>query len=122
MTTETERRGTGAQTYDADRPNGPVAAALLAGGIGCAAMGVTTTLAEVGPAISAAFNWYNPVGPLTGKVLVAVIVYFLSWIVLHFAWRGKEVNFRPIATLAFVLAAVGLLGTFPPVFELFAGE
>ena len=122
MTTGTERRGTGAQVYDTDRPNGPVAAALLAGGIGFAALGVTTTVAEAVPAISTAFNWYNPVGPLTGKVVVALVIYFLSWIVLHFSWRGKEVNFRPIATLAFILAAVGLLGTFPPVFDLFAGK
>jgi hypothetical protein len=122
MTTASEQRGTGAQIYDTDRPNGPVAAALLAGGVGFAALGITTTLAEAVPSISAAFNWYNPVGPLTGKVLVALVIYFLSWIALHAAWRGKEVNFPPIATLAFVLAMVGLLGTFPPVFELIAGK
>jgi hypothetical protein len=105
-----------------DRPNGPVAAALLAGGIGSAALGLMTVLNEASAGISAALNWDNPVGPLSGKAGVGVIAFFLSWIVLHFAMRGRNVNFNRAATIAFILLAVGLLFTFPPFFELFAAE
>jgi hypothetical protein len=103
-----------------DLPNGPVAAALLAGGIGAAALGVTTTLSESVPSIATAFNWHAPVGPLIGEVGVALIIYFVSWIVLHAILRSKNVNFARITTISIVLLIIGLLGTFPPFFELFA--
>lgn len=105
-----------------DLPNGPVAAALIAGGIGSAVLGLMTVINEASPSISAALNWSNPVGPLSGKVGVGVIAFFLSWLILHFSMRGKDVNFSRASTIAFVLLAIGLLLTFPPVFELFAAE
>lgn len=105
-----------------DRPNGPVAAALIAGGVGSAVLGLATTLAEASSVIKDLLNWYNPVGPLIGKTGVAVIAFAVSWIVLHGLYRGKEVNLQRAATLAFVLLAVGLIGTFPPFFTLFAAE
>lgn len=110
-----------ARAYEQDRPNGPVAAALLAGGIGIAAIGVTTTLAEVSPAVARAFTWSAAVGPLSGKIGVGLIIYFLAWLVAHFSLRGKNVNFSTYATVSFVLLIVGVLLTFPPVFELIAG-
>ncbi len=102
-----------------DLPNGPVAAALLAGGIGAAILGLMTTLAEASTSFSNSLNWYSPVGPLSGKTGIGVIAYFLSWIILHFLWRGKNVNFQRMATVAFILLAIGLLLTFPPIFDLF---
>ncbi len=113
---------TNAQTLTENLPNGPVAAALVAGGIGATAIGLLTTLAEASEPIQNALNWYNPVGPLTGKSLLGVIVFFVSWIVLHVIFRGKNVNFARATTVAFILLALGLLGTFPPFFELFAAE
>ncbi len=105
---------------DQDLPNGPVAAAFLAGGIGAAAMGLTTTLSEASPAMSAFFNWYAPVGPLFGKVGVAMIIYLVAWIVLHASFRTKQVAFGRIAAISLTLLGLGLLGTFPPFFVLFS--
>ena len=105
-----------------DKPNGPVAAALIAGSLGAATIGLLTTLAEAAEPIKNALNWYNPVGPLTGKSLVGVIVFFVSWVVLHLIFRGKNVNFARVTTVALILLALGLLGTFPPFFEIFAAE
>ncbi len=103
-------------------PNGPVAGALLAGGIGAAVLGLVTTISAVSASFSNALNWSSPVGPLSGKVGVTVVLYLLSWLGLGFTWRGKNVDFNRIATIAFVLLAIGLLGTFPPVFDLIAGK
>ncbi len=103
-----------------DLCNGPVAACLLAGGFGAAVLGLMTTMAEALPSFSASLNWYSPVGPLSGKSGIGVIAFFLSWLVLHLVWRGKNVNFQRAATIAFVLLAIGLLLTFPPIFDLFA--
>jgi hypothetical protein len=110
------------RAIEQDKPNGPVAAALLAGGIGAATLGVVTTLAEASEAFAQALAWIPAVGPLTGKALVSVIVFFVAWLVLYFLFRGKEVNFNRIFTISLVLLFIGLLGTFPPFFELFASE
>lgn len=103
-----------------ERPNGPVAAALVAGGIGSTALGLFTVLAEASAGIKNALNWYNPVGPLTGKSLLGIFAFFVSWGLLHFMFKDKNVNFNRAATIAFVLLGLGLLFTFPPFFDLFA--
>jgi hypothetical protein len=99
-----------------------VAAALLAGAIGSAAIGIATVAAEVSSQVAEAFRWSPAVGPLSGNVGVGLIIYFASWIVLHLALRSKNVNFARITTVALVLLAVGILGTFPPFFGLFTGK
>jgi uncharacterized membrane protein YfcA len=99
--------------------NGRAAAALLAGGIGCGFLGVIVFLSEVVAPIGTALNWINPVGPLSGKVITTIVVFLASWVGLHFAWKNKDVNFSRIVIFAFVLLAVGIIGTFPPVWHLF---
>jgi len=103
-------------------PNGPVVAALIAGGLGSATLGLMTVLAEASPSIKDALNWWNPAGPLTGKALVGVTAFVASWIVLHVIFRGRNVTFAPAATIALILLGLGLLGTFPPIFAMFGGE
>jgi hypothetical protein len=104
-----------------DKPNGPVAAALLAGGLGSAIFGLIVLFSEVNESFGAALNWYNPVGPLSGKSTLGILAFFLSWIILHSMWKNKNVNFSSISTAALILLAIGLLGTFPPVWHLFTG-
>ena len=113
------------------RPNGPAAAAFLAAGIGSFMMGLGVTLHEAFPPgegqtafwdFSKLYGIGSGVGPLSGKVIVAVAAYLLSFIVLGFWWRGREVNLRPVLIASFVLLAVGFALTFPPIFEVFAAE
>ncbi len=101
------------------KPNGPVAAAFLAAGIGAFAMGLLTTAAAASAGIAGALNWYRPVGPLSGKSLGAVIVWLIAWILLGSNWRGKEIAFGPVYRWALILVVLGLLLTFPPFFDLF---
>ena len=110
------------RTVEQDKPNGPVAASLLAGGIGAATLGVLTTLAEASAGFAQSLAWIQAVGPLTGKALLSVIVFFIAWLFLHLLFRGKEVNFNRIVSISMLLLVIGLLGTFPPFFELFAAE
>lgn len=103
---------------------GEAAAAFLAGGIGCFVIGLMTTLAEV-PAfvnLKNGLNWWDPAGPLTGKTGVGVIAFFLAWVVSHFVMKEKQVNLKTYVVAAAALTALGFLLTFPPFFELFAGE
>lgn len=108
------------QAMHEELPNGPVVAALIAGGFGCATIGLMTVLAEASQSIAGALNWWSPAGPLTGKTLVGVIAFFASWIVLHVIFRGRNVTCAPAATIALILLGLGLLGTFPPFFAIFA--
>lgn len=100
--------------------NGLAAAALLAGGIGAFTLGVMTILAEVSAAFKTAITFVKPVGALSGKTTIGVIVWLVSWVVLGFLWKDKDVAFGKIVIAAFVFLALGLLFTFPPFFLLFA--
>jgi hypothetical protein len=108
-------------TTEINKPNGPVAAALLAGGIGSAVLGLATFGSEASEAIANSLKWYKPVGPLAGKSTLAIIAFFLSWVILAYVWKGKDTNFTRIATVAMVLVAVGLIFTFPPVWGILLG-
>ncbi len=103
-------------------PNGLAAAALLAGGIGAFAVGLMTTLAEAVSAISNALRFYAPVGPLSGKTTVAVVIWLVSWGVLAAVFKDKDVDFGKVSLAALILLLLGILGTFPPFFELFVAE
>jgi hypothetical protein len=107
-----------------DKVNGPAAAALLAGGIGCAAMGIITLIYELDDqsGFSKSMTWYKPVGGLSGKSGWAIIIFFVSWAILHFVWKDKDTNFARISSLAIALLFVGLIGTFPPFWHLLKGS
>jgi len=102
------------------RPNGEAAAALLAAGIGCLALGVVTTVAAASTAFANSIKLVNAVGPLSGKTTIAVVVWLLAWVGLHFAFRRHQVDFTRVFVIALILVGLGLVGTFPPFYDLFA--
>lgn len=105
-----------------DRLNtGPAAAAFVASGIGCTALGLLTTLAQAFPAVKNSLNWWNPAGPLTGKTGMAVILWIASWVILHLLWKDKPVGIPKAFAATLVLIILGLLGTFPLFYEMFTG-
>lgn len=104
-----------------NKPNGPVAAALLAGGIGATIFGLIVTTADLVKPFSDSLNWYKPVGPLAGKSITATLLFFIIWAVLHLIWKGKEVNFKVISWIAIALLVIGLITTFPPFWDMLKG-
>ena len=104
-----------------DKPNGPVAAALLAGAIGSATLGLITWIYELNDksAFAKSLTWYKPVGGLSGKSSLGIIAFFLAWFILNNMWKGKEVDFKRITMLSYILLAIGFIGTFPFVWHLF---
>ena len=103
-----------------DKPEGPVAAAILAAGVGALALGILTTLAEASEGFKEFLTITEPVGPLSGKTIGAVIIWLVAWAVLHLMYRTKEVESRKALTVALVLIGLGVLGTFPIFFQAFA--
>jgi hypothetical protein len=116
------------------KPNGPVVAAFLAAGIASLVIGIGVVLNEASAAIKSAigidfnaflqfdknFGFGSGVGPLSGKVGLAIIAFVVSWVLMHLWLRGKEVNFRSGFVAALVLVGLGFALTFPPIFKLFA--
>lgn len=105
-----------------DIPNGRGAAAILAAGIGCAAVGVMAILRDAFPMVANALNFYKPSGPLSGVTTVAVVIWLVAWFVLARRWHNATVSLGKVNALAFVLLAVGILLTFPPFMDLLQGK
>jgi hypothetical protein len=105
-----------------DKPEGPISAAIIAGGIGVLALGIFTTLAEISEPFKNFLNFYKPVGPLAGKTTYAVVIWLISWVVLHFLYKDRAMESRKALTVALILVALGVLGTFPLFFQAFAPE
>ncbi len=98
-----------------------MAAAVLAAGIGLAVTGIISTLAEAMAAFGKALVWSKPVGDLSGKTIIGIAVWLVCWLILGLAWKDRDVSFRPVVIVSAILLIVGLLFTFPPVFQLIAG-
>lgn len=109
----------GAITFH-DKPEGPIAAAIIAGGIGAAALGILTTAAEASTDVKDALEWNSDVGPLSGKTIGAVIVWLVAWAILHAVLRRRPYETRKALMVSLILVAVGVVGTFPTFFQAFA--
>jgi len=101
-------------------PNGPAAAALLSAGLACLTLGLLTTLAAAFPSLALALQWYQPTGELSGESTLAVGVCLVSWFVLARHWQHRQVHFTRILVMTLILLVLGLIGTFPLFFGLFA--
>jgi hypothetical protein len=104
------------------KPDGPLAAALLAAGIGAFALGLFTTLAEASTAFRERLILNAGVGPLSGKTVWATVVFIIAWAVLAARLRNRDGLLRSATTIFVVLTVLGLLGTFPIFFQAFAPE
>lgn len=120
--TVTDRELGGRGEVPAAMPDGPLAAALLAAGIGAFALGLFTTLAEASTGFRERLILNAGVGPLSGKTVWATVIFIVAWVVLYGRLRHRDGLLRS-ATIAFVvLTMLGLLGTFPIFFQAFAPE
>ncbi|MEO6062866.1 MAG: hypothetical protein ABIQ99_13090 [Thermoflexales bacterium] len=103
----------------ADVANGPAAASFIAGGVASAVLGLIIPLAEAIPAFKAFLTWDKGVGPLMGKVLIPSALFFIVFAILGVLWKDKNTNIRKALTVGIVGLIIGLIGSFPPVFEAF---
>ena len=107
---------------NAEIPNGPGGAAILAAGIGCAAMGVLAFAGDASAPIGKALIFYNPTGALSGVTTLAIILWLVSWFALNRLWRNETVEMVKVNIASFALLAVGFLLTFPPFMDLLQGK
>ena len=93
------------------RHNGHAMAAILAGGIGAFAMGLVVIVSELGVSIPAL---YAPAGGVSSRTALAAVIWLVSWAILHSRWKDNNVEPRRVHTWTLLLAALGVLFTFPP--------
>jgi hypothetical protein len=119
-----ERLGSppGFEEHFEDKPEGPISAAIIAGGIGALALGILTTLAEANETIAGWLELNADVGPLSGKTTFALVIWLVAWAVLHAALRNTRYETRRALAIAIVLVILGVIGTFPTFFQSFASE
>lgn len=112
MTTEAQ--------YEQKLPvTGPAAAAMIAAGIGALVIGILTTGSVIFEGLKAALNFWPPAGSLTGKTAIGVILWLISWAALNASWKDKDYDLRKAFLITLVLLGLGVILTFPPVFEAF---
>jgi len=104
------------------KPDGPAAAVMIASGLGVFTLGLMTTLAVINGSVKSFLEWFQfdqGVGALAGKSTVSVLVFFVAWLVLWLIWRQKDVVLKTSFYIGLGLGILGVIGTFPPFFEMF---
>jgi hypothetical protein len=102
--------------------NGGAAAAIVAAGVGCFAVGMLALAGDGAKTVAKLLTFYKPTGPLSGVSTVAIVVWLVTWLLLARWWSGKTVSMAKVNVAAFVFLAVGLLLTFPPFEDLLLGK
>jgi hypothetical protein len=49
---------------------------------------------------------------------LATIVWLMAWAVLHNRWKARDIAPGRVGAVTLILIALGVLGTFPPVWGL----
>jgi hypothetical protein len=111
------RNGSGRVAHPRSRVDSKVAATMVAAGIGVACLGIVVTLAEAVAPVGNILDLYDPVGNLSGKTTVAVVAWLMAWFVLQRRWRFRAISARRTMSTTIALIGVGVLGTFPPFFD-----
>ncbi len=110
--------------------SGPAAAALIAGGIGCVSMMVAHHLADtskyrnnfvwfLGSWIPGSHGdntaWGN-IGSYSGKETILLISWLVSWPILHYLWRNKQIKTVSLFSWFLGLFLIATLMSWHPLF------
>jgi hypothetical protein len=105
-----------------EKPAGPVAAVLIAAGIGALVLAILTVWAEASVGFKDSLAYSERVGPLSGKTIWAAVAFVVSWGGLTLALRGRRVDLAKATVVSLVLVGLGYLGTFSPFFRIFESD
>ena len=56
---------------------------------------------------------------MTGKTSVSVIAWLISWALLNTVWKDKDYDLHKAFIITLIFVTLGVILTFPPVFEAF---
>jgi hypothetical protein len=104
------------------KPEGPIAAVLIAAGIGALVLGILVVWAEASVGFRESLAYNDRVGPLSGKTIWATVAFVVSWVVLTLVLRRRRVDLVKATAVSVILLGLGYLGTFSPFFRIFESE
>ena len=84
-------------------------------------MALFTCLTQALAPVNRALSFYGPAGSLSGETTLAVVAWLAAWAFLHLLWKREQVDFGKVFVATLILIALGLLGTFPPFFQVLGG-
>jgi hypothetical protein len=79
-------------------------------------MGFFVLINEAGTFVAPSL--YAPAGGVSGRTTFAVATWLIAWGVLHSRWKDRQIETKGVYALTLLLIALGILGTFPPVWNL----
>jgi hypothetical protein len=95
------------------KPNGPAVAAVLASAAGVFTLGFLNTAGEVIGRVRILLTWSPPIGPISGKAGVAIVVWLVLWALLSARYRGQNVDAARLLMVSWVLIVAGFVLTLP---------
>jgi hypothetical protein len=84
----------------------------MAAGIGAFMLGLLVIANEAG--VFAAPAIYDPAGGLSGRSTLALVVWLIAWVILHFRWRNRNFTVGRVFTWSLVPVTLAIVMTFPP--------
>jgi len=102
--------------------NGLFLATAVAAAVGAFVLGLLTVLNEASAGVSSSLTIIERVGPLSGKVIWALVAFAVSWVALAGAFWKRELDWKIPLGVAGVLLGIAFILTFPPIFEAFASD
>jgi hypothetical protein len=97
--------------------NGQAIAVVLAASVASFVLGLLTILAEGSTSIHDGLQLIDRVGPLSGKVIWAMVAFAVSWAALAAVLRTRELKWTIPLAVAGVLLVASFILTLPPVFQ-----
>lgn len=109
--------------------SGPAIAAMSAVALGMLAMAIVNVFTEASAAFKDTVHaigkaWIpgaQGIGPYSGKETVLLVVWLVSWGVLHAVLRRRDLPLRPYAIGFLIAIGVATTLLWPPVFEVLVG-
>jgi hypothetical protein len=98
-------------------PTGGILAALFAAWIGLMTLAIVNVASELNAGFQAWITLHSGIGPYSGKELLMLVAWLVSWPVLHVALRRREMNVRRWFGAFLLLLLVATVLMWPPLFK-----
>ena len=111
------------------RPTGAAAAAYLSASLGILALALSHLFSEKSESVKNAVHhlgkFWMPgaegIGPYSGKETIQLLVWLLTWLILHLWFRKKNISVRWSGILFLIILGIATTLLWPPVVHILVG-
>lgn len=95
-----------------------VAASVIGAGLGMLALALVHLISEINEHFGAAITLNKGIGPYSGKMVIAAIIWLSSWAILRSTLKNS-LNMKNVLYIFIMLAVLSTIILFPPFIWLF---